>query len=164
VGCYKDPLSHLWVMQCWRPQQRNNDAWREVQEIVNTSRYSKKYTASFLLQKSTFRQKCFQKQMCSTPQIQYTCKMKIIKWNTLEDCNLWIWQSDGLHVCYKWMTVKFNEHFCIPLAPLNLSCILHCWTFCGFQLQNCVQKWIQKLQQVTHMLSVKRNSVAPLRN
>jgi hypothetical protein len=41
--------------------------------------------------------------------------------------------------------------FCIPLATVNLSCILHHQTFCGFQLAECLQKWIQKLQQDTHI-------------
>jgi hypothetical protein len=32
-------------------------------------------------------------------------------------CNLWMWQSGGLHVCYKWMTMKLNQHFCIFSGP-----------------------------------------------
>jgi hypothetical protein len=39
--------------------------FRKAQTLPGT----KKYTVSFLPQKTTFRQKCFQKQMCSTPHI-----------------------------------------------------------------------------------------------
>jgi hypothetical protein len=47
-----------------------------------------------------------------------------------------------------------SKYFMYPLLPDIL------W----FHLQKCLHKLVQKLQQVAHMLPMKRNPVTPLRN
>jgi hypothetical protein len=91
--CYQDNATSQLLLRTpsvifgyWRPQKRNDDIQREVQESSNTSGYSKNIMYhSFLPHKTKFRQKYFQKQMSSTPHTyDYTCKVNIIKWKALE--------------------------------------------------------------------------------
>jgi hypothetical protein len=48
VSCCKNSLNNLWVLYCWRTQQRNNNAWRGVHEGSNTSKCSKIHCHSCL--------------------------------------------------------------------------------------------------------------------
>jgi hypothetical protein len=73
---------------------------------------------SFLPKKTKFKQTCFQKKTCSMPHIQYTHKMKSIKWKTLKifvtcECvtSEWHWNSTNIHL--------------ISVTPVYLSCIPH---------------------------------------
>jgi hypothetical protein len=70
------------------------------------------------------------------------------------------WHACVLHVNDSEIQLTFlhpsdcNKSFMYALPP----------DFCRFWLQKSILQWIQKLQQVTHMLSVKRNLIARLRN
>jgi hypothetical protein len=91
----------------------DDDAWREVQESSDTSRNSKN-TLSFLPQKTKFRQKCFQKQMCSTPYTYSTLARWRVSSGRQMICNLWLWQKVVVCMCvtseWQWNSTNISAY------------------------------------------------------
>lgn len=100
-----------------------------------------------------YRQKCFQKQMCSAPHIHYICKMKSIKqkilWGFLTcKYDKW-WLACVLHMNES----KVQLTFFYPSGYSNLS------NYPSLSNILCVppSNWIQKLQGITRVISKKES-------
>jgi hypothetical protein len=129
-------LSHLVSIVLLKTTVKMRRRSRRVSGRLGHIRLLRKQIGWFLPHRSRFRKRCFEKQIFSTRDMQYTCKMKGVRWKILEE--LWhasMTESVGLHVCYKWTTVKANWRFYNPLAHVNHSCFLHRQTLFGFQLK-----------------------------